>query len=115
MTNYRLGGKYTVNILNFGKNFNRKYKSAAMAVKLNLESIKEIGAIIKFHRKLAGLSRIDLANIAGVGKTVVYDIENGKETVRLNTLFRILGVLNISISLESPLMDQYKADDDAKS
>ena len=52
--------------------------------------------------------------IAGVGKTVVYDIENGKETVRLKTLFNVLGVLNISLSLESPLMDRYKAGDDAQ-
>jgi transcriptional regulator with XRE-family HTH domain len=49
-----------------------------------------------------------------MGKTVIYDIENGKETVRLNTLFKILEALNISISLDSPLMDQYKAGDDAE-
>ena len=86
-----------------------------MAVKINVESIQEIGAIVKFHRKQAGLSRVDLADIAGVGKTVVYDIENCKETVRLKTLLSILGALNISISLDSPLMNQYKAEENAKS
>jgi transcriptional regulator with XRE-family HTH domain len=60
------------------------------------------------------LSRIDLADIAGVGKTAVYDIENGKETVRFNTLLKVLGALNISISLNSPLMDRCKAGDDAQ-
>ena len=85
-----------------------------MTVKIGGEKIQEIGRIVQFHRKEAGLSRIDLADIAGVGKTVVYDIENGKETVRLKTLFNVLGVLNISLSLESPLMDRYKAGDDAQ-
>jgi len=85
-----------------------------MAVKIGVENIQKIGRIVQFHRKEAGLSRIDLADIAGVGKTVVYDIENGKETVRLRTLFNVLGVLNISLSLDSPLMDRYKAGDDAQ-
>jgi y4mF family transcriptional regulator len=85
-----------------------------MTVKISTETILKIGRIVKFHRKQSGLSRIYLADIAGVGKTVVYDIENGKETVRLNTLFKILEALNISLFLDSPLMDQYKAGDDAK-
>lgn len=86
-----------------------------MPVKINTESIVTIGRIVLAHRKQAGLSRIELALIAGVGKTVVYDIENGKETIRLNTLLKVFEALNISISLDSPLMDRYKPDDDAKS
>lgn len=80
-----------------------------------MKAILNIRRIVQFHRKQAGLSRIELADIAGVGKTVVYDIENGKETVRLNTLLKVLGALNISISIDSPLMDQFKEGDDAKS
>ncbi len=78
-----------------------------------MEKNQEVGRIVRFHRKQAGLSRIDLADIAGVGKTVVYDIENGKETVRLNTLVKILAALNVSILLNSPLMNRYRGDDDA--
>lgn len=85
-----------------------------MAVKITTESILKIGRAVQFHRRQAGLSRIDLANIAGVGKTAVYDIEKGKETVRLNTLLKVLGALNVSISLDSPLMERYKAGDDAQ-
>ena len=48
------------------------------------------------------LSRIDLADIAGVGKTVICDIEKGKQTIRLNTLLKIMMSLDISISLDSP-------------
>ena len=80
-----------------------------MPVNIFAENTLEMGRIIWFHRKAAGLSRINLADIAGVGKTVVFDIENGKETVRLNTLIKILSALNILISLDSPLMERYKA------
>lgn len=60
---------------------------------------------VKMHRKAAGLSRMRLAEMAGVGKTVIYDIEKGKESVQLDTLRKILKVLNIKITLTSPLMD----------
>lgn len=64
----------------------------------------KIGDIIKYHRKKSGLTRQELAEMAGVGKTVVFDIEHGKETVRLDSMQKILKVLNIELLLKSPLM-----------
>lgn len=87
-----------------------------MAVKIGIESIATLGSIVQFHRKQAGLSRIALADIAGVGKTVVYDIEKGKQTVKLNTLLKILGALNITLIMDGPLLDLYQeVSDNAKS
>ena len=68
----------------------------------------EISQIIRFHRKKSGLSQSALADIAGVGKTVVYDIENGKETVKMITVLKILKALNIKIELKSLLMRLYE-------
>lgn len=65
-----------------------------------------LSIIIKKHRKAAGLSQIQLAELAGVGKTVVFDLEKGKETVQLNTLLKIFKVLNIKVQLQSPLMNK---------
>ncbi len=65
-----------------------------------------LAEIIKKHRKAAGLSQLQLAEMAGVGKTVVFDLEKGKETVQLDTLRKILSVLNIKVQLTSPLMNQ---------
>ena len=62
--------------------------------------------IIRRHRKLSGLSQLQLADLAGVGKTVIYDIEKGKVSVKLDTLRKILKVLNIKVTLKSPVMDQ---------
>ena len=66
---------------------------------------QELADVIKMHRKAARLSRTQLAEMAGVGKTVIYDIENGKETIQLDTLRKILKVLNIKFELTSPLMN----------
>ena len=65
-----------------------------------------MGQIIRAHRKAGGLSREACARLAGIGKTVVYDIEHGKETVQLASLQKVLHVLNIHIRFESPLMKQ---------
>ncbi|MBK5203381.1 MAG: helix-turn-helix transcriptional regulator [Prolixibacteraceae bacterium] len=74
----------------------------------------DIADIIKMHRKTAKLSRVRLAEMAGVGKTVIYDIEKGKESVRLDTLRKILKVLNIKIVLTSPLMENIQNTENEK-
>jgi y4mF family transcriptional regulator len=70
-----------------------------------------LASIVRKHRKAAGLSQLQLAEMAGVGKTVVFDIEKGKGGVRLDTLRKILSVLNIKAQLTSPLMNQILTDE----
>jgi transcriptional regulator with XRE-family HTH domain len=65
----------------------------------------KLNEIVLFHRKKSGLSRNQLADLAGVGKTVIYDIEKGKETIRFSTLQKVLTALNIKITFTSPLME----------
>jgi HTH-type transcriptional regulator / antitoxin HipB len=70
-----------------------------------------LAKIIRKHRKAAGLSQNALAEIAGVGKTVVFDIEKAKESIQVNTLRKILQSLNIKVQLSSQLMEQFTNDE----
>lgn len=63
----------------------------------------EIANVVHFCRKTSGLSQQALAVLAGVGKTVIYDIEKSKQTVQLDTLLKVLEALNIKIHLEPPV------------
>ena len=72
--------------------------------KIGLEQLSDS---IHYHRKKSGLSREELARLAGVGKTAVFDIEKGKKSVQLDTLLKVLGTLNIHILFQSPLMDTF--------
>ena len=72
---------------------------------------KTLARIVKQHRKAAHLSQLQLAELADVGKTVVFDIEKGKETVKLATLRKVLKVLNIKVLLLSPLMKNDQIND----
>ncbi len=71
--------------------------------------MKDIALIIHDHRKAAGLTQKELADLAGIGKATVFDIEKGKETVRMENLLKVLEVLNLHLSLESPLTHQRKS------
>ena len=76
---------------------------------------QEFSKVIRLHRKAARLSRVQLAELAGVGKTVIYDIEKGKESVQLDTLRKILNALNIKIVLTSPFMEDNQTTENEKS
>jgi len=65
----------------------------------------KLSEVVLFHRKKSGLTRNQLADLAGVGKTVIFDIENGKETIRFSTLQKVLKALNIKVNYNSPLME----------
>ncbi|HDR05438.1 MAG TPA: transcriptional regulator [Candidatus Marinimicrobia bacterium] len=65
----------------------------------------ELKELIKVHRKRAGLSQNELAVLAGVGKTVIFDLEKGKETVQWRTVNAVLHALNIQICYQSPLKE----------
>lgn len=69
---------------------------------------QRIGLMIRFHRKMARLSQIELAKLSGVGKSAVFDVEKGKETVRLPTLLKLLNALNIRITFNGPIMHLFE-------
>ena len=68
----------------------------------------EIPELVRVHRKKSSLSQAELANLAGVGKTVIFDLEHGKMTIQLDTLLHILEALNIEMRLSSPLLQAMK-------
>ncbi len=65
----------------------------------------ELNELIRTHRKRAGLTQAELAALAGVGKTVIFDLEKGKETVQWRTVNAVLRALNIQICYQSPLKE----------
>jgi HTH-type transcriptional regulator / antitoxin HipB len=65
-----------------------------------------IGEIIHTVRKKSGLTQKGLADLAGVGKTTVFDVENGKNSVRFSNVLKICKVLNISLWTKDPFGEE---------
>lgn len=70
--------------------------------------VNQIARIVRFHRKKAKLTQLDLAKLIDIGKTSVFDIEKGKKTVRLSTLLAVLDALNVKVHFQSPLMHKFE-------
>lgn len=71
-----------------------------------MKIMNNFGSLIRCHRKMSKLTQNQLADLAGVGKTAVFDIEHGKDTVQFATFQKVCEVLNITIELQSPAMEQ---------
>jgi y4mF family transcriptional regulator len=69
----------------------------------------KLAQLVQSHRKKAGLTQAQLATLAGVGKTVIWDVEHGKESVQWDTLQKIFRVLNITVEWHSPLLERTAA------
>jgi y4mF family transcriptional regulator len=72
------------------------------------EFMDGLGKQVRFHRMKAGLTQVQLANMAGVGKTTVFDIEKGKTSVRIDSLLAVLRIVNIDIQFSGPLSMEYE-------
>ena len=66
------------------------------------DSLDNLSYTVRHMRKLAGLTQNELAELAGVGKTLVFDLEAGHDGIRLENLKKILHVLNIKIVFTPP-------------
>lgn len=64
-----------------------------------------IAGLTRYFRKQRKLSQLELAKLAGVGKTLVFDIEKGKESVQLNSLLRVMDALDIKLKFAVPFSE----------
>jgi HTH-type transcriptional regulator / antitoxin HipB len=68
---------------------------------------ENMGDLVRYHRRKKKLTQYKLAVLAGVGKTMVFDLEKGKKTVKMNSLFKVLGALDIHLIGDSAQIEGY--------
>ena len=66
----------------------------------------ELSKLIIEARKQQGMSQRDLSELAGVGTTVIYKIESGRDDVTLSSFVSVLMALGIQLRCKSPLGDE---------
>lgn len=64
---------------------------------------------VRQARKLAGLTQLELAEKAGVGKSLVFNLEKGSAKISLENIFKILKVLNIKTEFTLPFLTGNKS------
>ncbi|MEN0058532.1 MAG: helix-turn-helix transcriptional regulator [Bdellovibrio sp.] len=74
---------------------------------INVRSIKQLGSVIRRHRKLQKISQIDLAKKAGVTQKTISKIESDASKTTITTLLLILTALNLDLTVtERPVKNQ---------
>lgn len=59
-----------------------------------------LGAAIRHYRVAAGLTQTQLAELTGIQRTYLSELESGKETAQLKRILRILRRLGVRMTLE---------------
>ena len=63
-------------------------------------NVPELGAVLRSRRKTLNLTQSETADLADVSTRVLSDLENGRETVRLDILTAVATALGMSLSLK---------------
>jgi y4mF family transcriptional regulator len=59
----------------------------------------EIAEVVRARRKELGIDQETAAQLAGVSRKLVSDIERGKRTVRMDVLISVLDVLGLELQV----------------
>lgn len=71
-------------------------------MKLPLTTVEDAGLVIRALRKHGGVRIDDFALTAKVSKQLMTDLENGKPTVQMGRVLRLLQGLGVHVTLEIP-------------
>mgnify|MGYP001053218414 FL=1 len=71
-------------------------------MKLRIESVEDIGTLVRLTRKTQGLRQDDLGAMAGCSHKYVVDVEKGKPTIQTGLLLALLEELGIEVTVDLP-------------
>ena len=64
-----------------------------------IESVSQIGKLVRTKRKAMKLTQKDLAGLCNLGTRFVSELENGKKTLEIEKVLKVLTSVGISIDL----------------
>lgn len=64
-----------------------------------IDSPEDVGKAVRTARRERGLSQDALALASGTGRRFIYDLEQGKPSVRLSTLLDVLTALDLRFEI----------------
>lgn len=65
----------------------------------SIDYMTAIGSEIRARRKALGITQQTVAELAGVSRRLVSEIERGRSTVRVDVLGRVVGVLGLELGV----------------
>ncbi|MFT4925112.1 MAG: transcriptional regulator with XRE-family HTH domain [Phenylobacterium sp.] len=75
-------------------------------------NMQRLGECVRFRRTSSGITIEDAASICGISKQTFCNVENGLETVRAETIFKVLACFGVKLRFDSQLNAELNAGDD---
>lgn len=69
---------------------------------ITIQSVADLGLALRAARKSTKVRLDDLADMAGVSKQFVSDVEYGKSTVQLGLVLKLLSEMGLPLKLDLP-------------
>ena len=73
-----------------------------------MKESNHLSAFVKYHREQLGLTQEQLSSKAGVGLRFIRDMEQGKQSLRLDTINKVLSLFGYEMRAERDTIDAYK-------
>ncbi|MEG2415020.1 MAG: helix-turn-helix domain-containing protein [Kiritimatiellia bacterium] len=70
-------------------------------VKIDLKNASQLALFVQSERKEQHVTQIQLAQLSNVGVRFIRDLEDGKETLQLDKVLRVLDTLGSNVTLSS--------------
>lgn len=62
-----------------------------------IKIVADLGAIVQQTRKGQSLTQVEIAGLAQTGNRFLVDLENGKETIQLGKVLKVLELLGLEL------------------
>ena len=73
-----------------------------------MKNLSHLASFVKYHRVKANLTQEQLAEKAGVGLRFIRDIEQGKQTVRMDKMNQVLALFGFELKPKRGGADPYE-------
>ncbi len=71
----------------------------------------QLGAVVQSRRLAKGLTQTELAKLSSTQQKTVSAIENGSDGTRLDTLLRVIAILDLDLQIASRRQDDISIED----
>ncbi len=65
-----------------------------------ITKVEQIGELVRTERKKAGLKQAECASLCGLGVRFFSELENGKPTLEIDKVLKVLRLMGFEINLE---------------
>lgn len=78
----------------------KEHSDQSTALPYPIKNVEEIGRIVREERNRQGVTQADILGLANTGNRFIVELENGKNTVQLCKVLRVLDVLGLELQVK---------------